>query len=412
MNLKILYLTYDGLTDPLGQSQVLPYLAGLSKMGYQITIISAEKSENLKKRGEFIKSFIEKNNLKWSPLSYYKKPPVLSTYLDIRKMDREARKLHEANKFDIVHCRSYITALIGEGLKKRYNIKFIFDMRGFWADERVEGGIWKLKNPIYKSIYKYFKVKEKDFLTKADQTISLTYNAKLEIKSWAGFEEVPIEVIPCCVDTELFDTEKYKIIHLEKWWKAFNIQPHELIISYLGSLGTWYLMEEVVKFCKILKSIHKDVKFLFITQDDPKIILDKAIAQDIGRESFIFYKAERVEVPYLLKLSQASLFFVKPSYSKKASSPTRMGEILSMNIPVVCNGEVGDIEYLFENYPCGILMKDFTENSFEEAASQLLLLIDKMTKNPLPLRETALSYFDLQKGIDLYDGVYKKLSPF
>ena len=29
--LGILYLTYDGITDPLGQSQILPYLFGLSK---------------------------------------------------------------------------------------------------------------------------------------------------------------------------------------------------------------------------------------------------------------------------------------------------------------------------------------------------------------------------------------------
>ena len=28
---KILYISYDGMTDPLGQSQVIPYLVGLVK---------------------------------------------------------------------------------------------------------------------------------------------------------------------------------------------------------------------------------------------------------------------------------------------------------------------------------------------------------------------------------------------
>ena len=42
---NILYLSYDGLTDPLGQSQILPYLAGLSEAGYTITIISFEKPD-------------------------------------------------------------------------------------------------------------------------------------------------------------------------------------------------------------------------------------------------------------------------------------------------------------------------------------------------------------------------------
>jgi len=34
----VLYLSYDGMTDPLGGSQVLPYLVGLSKLGHRITL--------------------------------------------------------------------------------------------------------------------------------------------------------------------------------------------------------------------------------------------------------------------------------------------------------------------------------------------------------------------------------------
>ena len=40
---NILYLSYDGMTDPLGQSQVLPYLIGLTKEGFTFHIISFEK---------------------------------------------------------------------------------------------------------------------------------------------------------------------------------------------------------------------------------------------------------------------------------------------------------------------------------------------------------------------------------
>jgi len=33
MEKQALYLSYDGMTDPLGQSQVLPYIIGLQKKG-------------------------------------------------------------------------------------------------------------------------------------------------------------------------------------------------------------------------------------------------------------------------------------------------------------------------------------------------------------------------------------------
>jgi hypothetical protein len=39
MQKKVLYLSYDGMTDPLGQSQVIPYLKGLADAGHQITIV-------------------------------------------------------------------------------------------------------------------------------------------------------------------------------------------------------------------------------------------------------------------------------------------------------------------------------------------------------------------------------------
>ena len=51
-------------------------------------------------------------------------------------------------------------------------------MRGFWADERVDGKLWSLNNIFYKKIYRYFKKKEKEFLQFSDYTISLTKTGK------------------------------------------------------------------------------------------------------------------------------------------------------------------------------------------------------------------------------------------
>src|SRR5687768_13024004 len=99
MNKNILYLSYDGLTDPLGQSQILPYLIALSKKGYILTIISAEKRENFELRKELISKIVEENLISWYPLFYTKKPPVLSTLWDIKRMQRLALKLYKRHHF-------------------------------------------------------------------------------------------------------------------------------------------------------------------------------------------------------------------------------------------------------------------------------------------------------------------------
>ena len=48
-------------------------------------------------------------------------------------------------------------------MKMSYRTKFIFDMRGFWADERVEGDLWNLKNIIIGGFIIFLKRKKDSF---------------------------------------------------------------------------------------------------------------------------------------------------------------------------------------------------------------------------------------------------------
>ena len=156
---KVLYISYDGMTDALGQSQVLPYLRGLSQE-YEIHLLSFEKEEPFGHLKHDISALCQSSGIHWHPQHYTKKPPVISTLRDIRRMWKSARKLQLEHGFKIVHCRSYIPGMTGMRLKKDFGVKFLFDMRGFWVDERVDGGQWKLEKPLYRRIYSYFKRKE------------------------------------------------------------------------------------------------------------------------------------------------------------------------------------------------------------------------------------------------------------
>jgi len=391
---QVLYLSYDGMTDPLGQSQVLPYLIGLSKLGYAFTLISAEKSENFEKREAIIRQLTQDNNIDWQPISYTKKPPVFSTLYDVRQLRRTAITLHKHKKFDFVHCRSYIAALVGEQLQKRLGLPFIFDMRGFWANERVDGGLWNLKNPLFKMVYHYFKRKEKGFLQKASYIISLTHNAKQEIESWHLPTQRPIQVIPCCADLN----------HFKSTLPAPTTQKDRFVLSYLGSLGTWYMLREMLDFFVELRKTKPEAHFLFITPDSPELIYKESDALQIPRDCFTIQRGERAEVPSLLAQSTVSIFFVKPAYSKKASSPTKMGEILAMGIPLIANTDVGDTAWLFEKYACGALVQDFSLASYQKAIQALPTILQIPAET---LRETAVAYFGLEEGIKRYEAVYK-----
>ena len=76
-----------------------------------------------------------------------------------------------------------------------------------YADERIEGRIWKQKNILYRILYTFFKRREAEMLSIADYTVCLTEKARSEILTWKIIEHqpIPIKVIPCCADTVSFE---------------------------------------------------------------------------------------------------------------------------------------------------------------------------------------------------------------
>lgn len=395
MKPNVLYLTYDGLTDPLGQSQVLPYLCGLSGEGYRITIISFEKPDRFNREKSRIGEICNEFNLTWKPLWYHKRPPIFSTLYDLIQLKKLGFDLHRHQQFEVVHCRSYVTALIGMWMKRRFNTRFIFDMRGFWADERVEGGLWNLANPVFNVVYRFFKKKEKEFLKEADHVISLTENAKIEILSWKITPQ-PIAVIPTCVDLELFNPNLIKAEDKDSLRERLGIKPDEFVLIYLGSWGTWYLAKQMLAFFSQLKLNIENAKFLIVSTD--KIELDNYV----HRNDVVITPAPRHLVPLYISIASASIFFLRPSFSKKASSATKMGELMAMNVPVITNKGWGDVESIFDGFRCGYYLSGFSNQSFDDSLNWV--------KNDFKESRTkATELFDLKAGIKEYSRIYSEL---
>ncbi len=395
-SLEILYLTYDGLTDPLGQSQILPYIEGLTKKGYRFTIISFEKSTHSKKRSE-MKARLLEHGIEWVPFSYTKNPPVLSTIYDIYRMKKRAFKLHGIKAFDLIHCRSYLSSLVGLSLKRKKEVPFLFDMRGFWADERLEGGLWPIDNPIYKGIYHFFKKKEKIFLKEAKGIVSLTHSALDEVLSWDLNTDINSKtvVIPCCVDTKLFNPDNINPKRTDQLKSRLGLN-NEYVIVYLGSLGTWYDIDGMLQFFEKIRQ-KRNAKFLIITMSDPNYVSTALSSsdKDFLKKDLIITSAKREEVPEYLSLADQGVFLYKEGFSRKACSPTKLGEMMAMGIPTIGN-DIGDTKMVLSKYNAGQLLSEvFTT---EEPNYDL----DN-------IRNGALNYFGLENGIQKYAELYQQI---
>lgn len=403
---NILYISYDGMTDALGQSQVIPYLLGLAALGHQIHILSTEKEAVYNQKKTQIEQLLA-HKITWSYVLYTKKPPLLSTVKDIFSLWQKAKKIHQEKTIDIVHCRSYIAALIGLRMQKTYGTKFLFDMRGFWADERIDGNIWQINHPVFKHVYRFFKQKEIAFLNHADATISLTHNAKNKILHFPDVAITPdkISVIPCCVDIDRFDSQNINEENKNAIKKALGFHDDVWILTYLGSIGTWYMLDEMLAFFKVLNLNKVNAKMLFLTNEPAEDIYKKAREHNIPAEKIVIKNVDYTEVPHYLSIAHFAIFFILPKFSKSASSPIKQGEIMSMGIPIICNSGVGDTDYVIEKYDCGILVHAFNDAEYLNAIKKL----EQKHFDTEKIRNAAIDFYALKKGITLYNNVYNKL---
>ncbi len=407
--INILYISYDGMTDQLGQSQVIPYLKELTRLGnFNFILLSCEKKENFHKNKKIVEETLKGFPIEWKPRMYHKSPPVLSTLFDVIMLHYHARKLYELYKFRLVHCRSYISTLVGLSLWKKYGVPFIFDMRGFWADERVDGKLWNLKNPFYRIIYRYFKNKEAEFLANASGVISLTEAGKAEMMKWenGATHAHKMVVIPCCVDLEHFSAKKLDQTLISTIKEKNHIKEEDFVLTYLGAIGTWYMLPEMLRFFYLLQQQKQEAKFLFIAPSDSHaFIRGEARNYNIPSEKLIFIHGQRKEIPSLLSLSSYSIYFITPSYSKISSSPTKQAEIMAMGIPSVTNKGIGDTEEIIRNAKAGFITEDFSEKSFQKIIEQIFH--EPVAKTEI--RDGAEHYYSLVVGSEKYYKLYQKI---
>jgi glycosyltransferase involved in cell wall biosynthesis len=290
-------------------------------------------------------------------------------------------------------------------MKRTLGISFLFDMRGFWADERVDGKIWNLRNRVFRTVYRYFKRKEKEFFSESDHIISLTHNGKQEITEnlCPSVSKEKITVIPCCADLNLFDPSRVNSQDLQQLRDKLGIQKENKILGYVGSVGTWYMLKEMLHLYKSIRESDPSWRFLFVTGDEPEQIRSTAVTFGLQEKDLIIDRCLHSEVPMYISLFDLSVFFILPAYSKKASSPTKQGELMAMGIPLICNDGVGDTALVVNTYKSGAVLQDL-KNFPGDLLSQVDASFDK--------KETmrgAKEFYGLETGVERYASVYARL---
>ena len=110
---SILYISYDGILEPLGRSQIFSYLKFLSEE-YRIHLISFEKKKDLlnKIKKMQLEEEMENYNINWKKLTYHQGRYFLGTLYNLLAGFLVSLSLMLTNEIKIIHIRGYLPGLI------------------------------------------------------------------------------------------------------------------------------------------------------------------------------------------------------------------------------------------------------------------------------------------------------------
>jgi glycosyltransferase involved in cell wall biosynthesis len=392
----VLYISYDGMLEPLGQSQVLAYLARLAS-GRRIHLMSFEKPgdwTNTKER-ERVALEIATAGIVWHALTYHKRPSALATAWDIVCGISVGLWLMLSHRIHIVHARSYVSSVMALALKRLTGVKYIFDMRGFWANERVDGGLWPRSGRMFYAAKGF----ERRFLLAADHVVSLTRAAVREMQRFDYLQGhiPPMTVIPTCADLDRFKPMPY-----ERVGAGF-------VLGYVGSAGTWYMFDEVVACFAQLLRLKPTARFLIVNRGEHAYIRERLAAAGVPDTAAELTTATHAEVPEFMSRMDAGIFFIKPVFSKQASAPTKLAEFLGCGKPCLGNVGVGDMADVLEGEQVGVALKAFDTVSMATALQQLLTMAADPATSPRCVA-AAKKHFSLDEGVARYARVYELLT--
>lgn len=399
---RILYLTYDGLLEPLGQSQVLSYLERIASE-FAITVLSFEKPSDARDdaRVRALATRLDGSGIRWVSLRYRKRPPVLSTTWDILKGIHRAMRLARSTPPAVVHARSYVPSVIALAIAGRTGAKFVFDMRGFWVDEKVEAGSWRHGGVIYRA-GKWF---ERRFLARADAVVSLTHEGVRALPQLGLPAEraVPVEVIPTCVDVRRFAPGPKDAMRLAALGLAGS-----RVVGSVGTLTNRYLREETLRYFAYLTRAMDELKILLVTRDDHAQLRRDAADAGLDWSRLVLASADFADMPALVRLFDAGVFFMKPVFAQKGSAATRLAEFLACGVPVIVNDGVADSSAIVRAERVGLVLPDTSPASFAASLAEVRALLDDADLRGR-CRALAVRLFDADRGAERYAALYRRI---
>ncbi len=338
--MNCLYFSYDGLLDPLGQSQVLPYLDCLILAGHSFTVISYEKEQRSPEEMLALAGRLSEAGVEWVRLPFrmgkiqFVKRIALGIYA-LRKVGGRVGP-------DIVHLRGFMPAVIFKLALLR--VPHLYDFRGFaveeWADiEKIRPGSF---------LHQVLRKIDRNAVETACGLVVLENSARSLLRKTYRVPDVPLKVIRTCTDVSLYQVRQ----------DSDALSPRDSIaFVHLGGARRPYRPDLALRLVAQLLNAGIDCRIDFLNERDHAEITSAAATLCFPQNKMTILKLDQRDVPKALQRYDCGLVFLDSSPWRRVCSPTKIGEYFAAGLPVVSIEGINVLEEFSASTSCVEIIK-------------------------------------------------------
>ncbi len=405
-NRSIVYVTADGVLEPIGYSQIVRVVERLAERGFRYSIVSLEKPEALARseRVEALRRQLAARGIKWVSAPYRQGGSKSAATRNMAVLWAIAARELSKEEAGFVHARAYHGATVALGLKRLFGVPYLFDARSYWIDERLEEGRWFTRPAVLGGARRL----ERALYKEAGGLVTLTRLQLLDVQSgrFGPWRARPADVIPTCADFEEFRPRAPD--ELAKVPPAMRRKlAGKLVVGLVGSINRSYLIDRTIALAKRLVELRGDAHLLVLTGqvDHYKQLLVEA---RIRPERYDVLSVPHEQMPEWQALIHWGVQLLAETPSKRASMPTKLAEFLATGVRPVhigCNSEVSE---WVRRVGSGIVLTSVEATALDAAARMIAetQLDPEVTRRA---RELAHGHFSLATGVERYTRVLEAM---
>lgn len=395
---RILYVTFDGLLEPLGFSQVARLVMELAERGANYEVLSLEKPRDLENAHHVrtVREALSSRGIGWTFATYSAGSSSRSVADNMRVMTAAAFRRVARGGITLVHARSYHAGVVATLLRHVTRTPFLFDARSYWIDEKLDEGRW-FTNP---NALRVARTVERRFYRDASGVVTLTELQRDDIvhENKFGIVRVPVVAIPTCADYEVFHLREGNDDGAPR--ELADVVRAKRVIGLVGSTNASYRTDEMLACARAVLLRASDTHLLVLTsQQEAFETLTREAGIDASRRTILRVPHERV-AGFVRHIDFALQFLVETP-AKRASMPTKLAEFFASGVRPIHFGGSPEISEWVRRAGTGVVLDSLDEGAFGRVAEWAAATT--FDRDALEgARERTREHFSLSSGADRY----------